>query len=89
MTLSRQWRVDELVAESDLHDKNGDDTAVRSAWFDLPIEQLSFVDRPGAASWCVATAHEPLPAATVCYVGSAAARRHGPSPTPSRAHPVT
>lgn len=68
MTLSWQWRVDELVAESDLHDKNGDDTAVKvCVLFDLPIEQLSFVDRQALRVVRAAT-HEPLPAATVCYV---------------------
>lgn len=68
MTLSWQWRVDELVAESDLHDKNGDDTAVKvCVLFDLPIEQLGFVDRQTLRVARAAT-HEPLPAATVCYV---------------------
>lgn len=68
MTLSWQWRVDELVAESDLRDKNGDDTAVKvCVLFDLPIEQLSFVDRQ-ALRVVRAASHEPLPAATVCYV---------------------
>jgi len=68
MTLSWQWRVDELVAESDLRDKNGDDTAVKvCVLFDLPIEQLSFVDRQALRVVRAAT-HEPLPAATVCYV---------------------
>jgi hypothetical protein len=68
MTLSWQWRVDELVPESDLTRKNGDDTAIKvCVLFDLPLEQLSFVDRQTMRLARTAM-HEPLPAATVCYV---------------------
>lgn len=68
MTLSWQWRVDELVAESDLRTKNGDDTAIKvCVFFDLPLEQLGFVDRQ-TLRVARAAMHEPLPAATVCYV---------------------
>ncbi len=68
MTLSWLWRVDELVAESDLRHKNGDDTPVKvCVFFDLPLEQVGFVERQ-TLRLARAALHEPVPAATVCYV---------------------
>ncbi|MFT3957131.1 MAG: DUF3047 domain-containing protein [Piscinibacter sp.] len=68
LTLSWSWRVDEFVAESDLRIKNGDDTAVKvCVFFDLALEQIGIVERQ-IMRIARAASHEPLPAATVCYV---------------------
>jgi len=68
LMLSWQWRVDQFVAESDLKTKNGDDSAVKvCVFFDLPLEQIAFVERQ-VMRIARAASHEPLPAATICYV---------------------
>ena len=76
------------MAESDLHDKNGDDTAVKvCVLFDLPIEQLSFVDRQALRG----ARRHPRAAAgrhRLLRVGSAAARRHGHRQRLHAAHPL-
>lgn len=68
LTLSWQWRVEQFVAESDLRTKNGDDAALKvCVFFDLPLEQIGIVERQ-IMRIARAASHEPLPAATVCYV---------------------
>ena len=68
LMLSWQWRVEQFVAESDLKTKTGDDAAVKvCVFFDLPLEQIAFVERQVMRIARAAT-DEPLPAATVCYV---------------------
>ena len=66
--LAWQWRVDEPNLKVDLHERQGDDIAIKvcTLW-DLPLERVPFLDRQllrGLRSH----ATEVLPAATVCYV---------------------
>jgi len=69
--LAWQWRVDQLLPEANLHQKNGDDVALKvCVFFDLPIEQVPFLERQLLRLARSQTA-EPLPAATVCYVWDA------------------
>lgn len=66
--LSWQWRVDDLNEAADLRSKPGDDTALKvCVFFDLPIEQVPFVERQ-LLRLARTQSEEPLPAATVCYV---------------------
>ena len=66
--LSWQWRVDVPIAKADLRTKQGDDTAIKvCVSFDMPIDQVPFVDRQ-LLKVGQAKADEPLPTATVCYV---------------------
>ena len=67
-TLSWQWRVDVPIANADLRNRQGDDTAVKvCVSFDMPMDQVPFVDRQ-LLKVGQAKADEPLPTATVCYV---------------------
>jgi Protein of unknown function (DUF3047) len=63
-----QWRVDQLLAGANLHEKSGDDTALKvCVFFDLPLDQVPFLERQ-LLRFARAQTTEPLPAATVCYV---------------------
>nr|ALV86667.1 pyridine nucleotide-disulfide oxidoreductase [uncultured bacterium 51] len=67
-TLTWRWRVDELPAGADLQRRSGDDAPLKvCALFDLPAEQVPFVDRQ-LLRIASARAGEPLPTATLCYV---------------------
>jgi hypothetical protein len=66
--LAWQWRADELLADADLREKNGDDAALKvCVFFDLPIERVPFFERQ-LLRFARTQTPEPLPAATVCYV---------------------
>jgi hypothetical protein len=65
--LKWRWRVDQPLAQANLRERSGDDTAVKvCALFDEPLDSMSFGDR----NWLrLARANDPLtPAASVCYV---------------------
>jgi hypothetical protein len=66
--LAWQWRVDEPLKDTDLHEKAGEDIAAKvcTAW-DLPIESISFAERQTLRIARAASDVE-LPGATVCYV---------------------
>lgn len=66
--LSWQWRVDEPIANADLRSRQGDDTAVKvCVSFDMPIDQVPFVERQLLKVGQSKTS-EPLATANVCYV---------------------
>lgn len=66
--LQWSWRVDLPNTAADLRSKSGDDTAVKvCVSFDLPMEQLPFIERQKLRVLRNITG-EPLPAATLCYV---------------------
>ncbi len=67
-TLSWQWRVDELNRAADLRSKQSDDTSAKvCVLFDMPIDQVPFVERQILRIARSRTGVE-LPAATICYV---------------------
>jgi Protein of unknown function (DUF3047) len=67
-TLQWQWRLDLPLASSDLRRKDGDDAALKvCAMFDLPLENLGFVER-NLMRLARNRSGEYLPAATLCYV---------------------
>ena len=69
--LAWQWRVDELLPAANLHEKNGDDTALKvCVFFDLPIERVPFFERQ-LLRFARTQTPEPLPGATICYVWDA------------------
>ena len=69
--LSWRWRVELLNPAVNLRVKEGDDSALKvCALWDLPLEQVPFVERQIMRIARSKTA-EPLPAATVCYVWDA------------------
>ena len=66
--LAWQWRVDQFVDAADLHEKTGDDTAVKvCVFFDHALEKVPFGERQLLRLARTRTT-DPLPAATVCYV---------------------
>jgi hypothetical protein len=66
--LSWQWRVERPLANADLRQRSGDDTAVKvCAFFDEPIDNAPFADRQFLRIARGKTS-EPVPGATVCYV---------------------
>ncbi len=70
-TLSWQWRVDEALPNADLRVRQGDDTALKvCVSFDLPMEQVPFVERQLLRAGQSKTS-EPLATANVCYVWDA------------------
>lgn len=69
--LSWQWRVDDPVPNADLRAKQGDDTALKvCVSFDLPMEQVPFLERQ-LLKIGQAKTDEPLATANVCYVWDA------------------
>ncbi len=70
-TLSWRWRVDRLAEGVDLRTKRGDDAAAKvCVMFELPMEQVPFMERQALRVARVATSQE-IPAATLCYVWDA------------------
>lgn len=66
--LSWQWRVDEALPKADLTVKQGDDTALKvCVAFDLPIDQVPFVERQ-LLKLAQSKTTEPVSPANVCYV---------------------
>jgi Protein of unknown function (DUF3047) len=69
--LSWQWRVDQLIADANLREKGGDDTALKvCVFFDLPLDKVPLFERQLLRLARTQTP-EPLPGATVCYVWDA------------------
>jgi len=66
--LAWQWRLDEPNLAVDLHQRQGDDIALKvcTLW-DMPIDKVPFLERQ-LLRVARSRAGEPLPAATVCYV---------------------
>lgn len=65
------WRVEQRNERSELRQRWGDDTTLKvCALFDMPDERVPFVERQLLRVARLHT-HEPLPAATVCYVWDA------------------
>lgn len=63
-----RWRLDQPVADADLRLKKGDDTPVKvCALFDMPLENIRFVERNLLRVARLASG-EYLPGATLCYV---------------------
>ena len=72
MQLRWRWRLDQPLPDADLRRKDGDDSPLKvCALFDLPIEQLSFVERNLLRAGR-SLSSEKLPAATLCYVWDSA-----------------
>jgi Protein of unknown function (DUF3047) len=69
--LAWQWRVDELIPDANLREKNGDDTALKvCVFFDLAVDRVPFFERQ-LLRFARTQTPEPLPGATVCYVWDA------------------
>ena len=63
-----RWRLDEPLRNADLHFRNGDDSPLKvCAMFDMPDENLGFMDRQ-VLRMLRARSGEDVPAATLCYV---------------------
>jgi len=66
--LSWQWRIEKPIEAADLHEKRGDDTAVKvCVFFDLPMDNVPFADRQ-ILRVARGRTSDPVPTATVCYV---------------------
>jgi len=66
--LAWQWRVEEPIAQADLHERQGDDTALKvCVLWDMPIEHVPFLERQLLRAARDRSDVE-IPAATVCYV---------------------
>jgi len=66
--LSWQWRIEKPIEAADLHERRGDDTAVKvCVFFDLPMESVPFADRQ-LLRIARGKTSDPVPTATVCYV---------------------
>lgn len=66
--LQWQWRLDHALANADLTRKEGDDAALKiCALFDLPLEQIPFVER-NLLRLARRISGEALPGATLCYL---------------------
>lgn len=63
-----RWRLDQPLLEADLRRRKGDDGPLKvCAMFDLPLDQLGFIDRNKLRAMRAAS-DDPLPSATLCYV---------------------
>jgi hypothetical protein len=66
--LSWSWRMQLPNANTDLHHRAGDDVAAKvCASFDMPLEQVPFLERE-FLRFVRASVSEPIPAATLCWV---------------------
>ena len=71
MKLHWRWRLDQPLRGTDLRQRAGDDTPLKvCALFDMPLEQLGFVER-NLLRAARSMSGENLPAATLCYVWDA------------------
>jgi Protein of unknown function (DUF3047) len=67
-TLAWRWRVDQPLAQADLRERSGDDTAVKvCALYDEPMDKIPVLDRVWLKTARTARGGE-LPSATICYV---------------------
>jgi hypothetical protein len=66
--LAWQWRIEKPIEAADLHEKRGDDTAVKvCVFFDMPMDNVPFADRQ-LLRLARSKTTDPVPTATVCYV---------------------
>jgi Protein of unknown function (DUF3047) len=66
--LTWSWRMQLPNANTDLHHRAGDDLAAKvCASFDMPLEQVPFLERE-FLRFVRASVSEPIPAATLCWV---------------------
>jgi hypothetical protein len=66
--LAWRWRVDQPTRGADLHQRSGDDAALKvCASFDMPLARVPFIERQ-ILHLTSARAGEALPTATLCYV---------------------
>jgi hypothetical protein len=66
--LSWQWQVDQLNEAADLKHRAGDDTTVKvCALFDLPLDNVPFIER-NLLRIARSKTSDPIPTATICYV---------------------
>ena len=71
MKLRWRWRLDQPLRGTDLRQRPGDDTPLKvCALFNMPLEQLGFVER-NLMRVARSVSGENLPAATLCYVWDA------------------
>lgn len=71
MKLRWRWRLDQPLHGTDLRQRAGDDTPLKvCVLFDMPLEQLGFVER-NLLRAARSMSGENLPAATLCYVWDA------------------
>ena len=71
MQLRWRWRLDQPLQGTDLRRREGDDSPLKvCVLFDLPIEQIGFVER-NLLRAARSVSGEKLPAATLCYVWDA------------------
>jgi hypothetical protein len=69
--LAWQWRIDEPNPRADLHERQGDDTALKvCVMWDLPLERVPFLERQLLRA-ARSRSDVELPGATVCYVWDA------------------
>ena len=73
--LRRSWRMQVPNPAADLHQRAGDDAAVKvCVAFDLPLDSVPFAERQ-LLRLARASSGQPLPAATLCYVWAGAEPR--------------
>lgn len=71
MRLHWRWRLDQPLPDADLRHRASDDSPIKvCAMFDMPIEQLGFIER-NLLRAARSMSGEKLPAATLCYVWDA------------------
>ena len=71
MKLRWRWRLDQPLRGTDLRQRAGDDSPLKvCALFDMPLEQLGFIER-NLLRVARSVSGENLPAATLCYVWDA------------------
>lgn len=76
-TLSWSWRMQQPLKGTDLHQRSGDDTALKVCLaFDLPAEKLGFGERQLLRMMRASASPEPLPAQTLCWVWGAGEARN-------------
>jgi hypothetical protein len=69
--LAWQWRIERLNEKADLHEKSGDDTALKvCVLFDQPMDRIPFADRQ-LLRFARSKTSDAVPGATVCYVWDA------------------
>jgi len=69
--LSWQWRIEKPIENADLHEKRGDDTAVKvCVVFDMPMDNVPFTERQ-LLRLARSKTTDLVPTATLCYVWDA------------------
>ncbi len=67
-TLAWRWRVDQPLPKADLHERSGDDTALKiCALYEVPADKIPMLDRAWLAA-ARAASDSKMPSASMCYV---------------------